>query len=710
MMNNETQMSFEDTSWSFFASYIANTTISSVPRGSVSLISQQAIERNGGGRLRRLTLKESQLEEYVTLKVDIAVEMLSTLMLNTSFFDQMLTSAVLDPDYIEALQQEQFFSQSFIYSSYAPAAIQTDSATNGDDGIQKKKNLKPNYAAAIIVSVFCTLIVVAFSFATLLLYKRRKGRIRFNGNDVFYASSHRVGNKSHMRYGTNQREYEKKTISLGGKNEKHGPYGEVCFPYNNQGPFLNSTSTCKEGFAFNHVEEDFESLSKQSRSRSQNSSVHFRAGKEGDENAKWQALNCVPPLIVVENIEVHDYEQGMYSEEETENSARSPPAKSVTSPKSMLSDASVASTPIVMQRKLDNSTQVAHRRSQSAGEVNKIQPSEALERLIREEWSQVGHLPEHRADEGVDGIDRVAQELYMSEPSELQNTHARSFSDPELMSSDKWEQRRIILGRSDSLTASPVSGSAEIPRPWSHLGKGSDSFATSPTTSWDLVTYSRSNSRGSQGFNQPWADEKTEYRYTFDAPSRGKLGLIIESSKHHGPTVHTVKDYSPLFGMVQPGDKIIMVEGHVTSRMSTGEITQLLARTREKKEDGMIRLTLLSAIEKVGIPCNDEKLEILQRQRYLVEKLEYKTIAEVDAMQYKTVKGEALPLTIEVLEGGDSVLPTRPNEVIVDDGNDVPRFNGVYSDEENIEDSFHLLGGLDNGGSFNYDADDQESF
>ena len=58
------------------------------------------------------------------------------------------------------------------------------------------------------------------------------------------------------------------------------------------------------------------------------------------------------------------------------------------------------------------------------------------------------------------------------------------------------------------------------------------------------------------------------YYYTFNAPSIGKLGLVIESSKNRGPTVFSVKDYSPLFGMVQPGDVIVKVNDQTVSIIS----------------------------------------------------------------------------------------------------------------------------------------------
>mmetsp|Transcript_6301 Transcript_6301/g.9262 ORF Transcript_6301/g.9262 Transcript_6301/m.9262 type:complete len:382 (-) Transcript_6301:216-1361(-) len=97
---------------------------------------------------------------------------------------------------------------------------------------------------------------------------------------------------------------------------------------------------------------------------------------------------------------------------------------------------------------------------------------------------------------------------------------------------------------------------------------------------------------------------RKSYYYTFDAPSMGKLGLVIESSKTFGPTVYSVKDYSPLFGMVQPSDKIIKVNSEPTGHMSTSEVTKLLTRFREENNQKKIRITVVSTQRKANFKCD----------------------------------------------------------------------------------------------------------
>mmetsp|Transcript_2361 Transcript_2361/g.3604 ORF Transcript_2361/g.3604 Transcript_2361/m.3604 type:complete len:268 (+) Transcript_2361:257-1060(+) len=161
------------------------------------------------------------------------------------------------------------------------------------------------------------------------------------------------------------------------------------------------------------------------------------------------------------------------------------------------------------------------------------------------------------------------------------------------------------------------------------------------------------------------------YIYTFNAPSRGKLGLTIESSKNQGPTIRSIKDYSPFFGMVSVGDLIIMIESFDTHQMDTEEITKLLSRLRRNKQDGIIRITLLSTNRKNGIPCDAEKADKIQaRQDYLLE------------------NGAVILDNV--------VLRSHSDEYSLPDNDE----------DEEVEESIHLLGSLHNGDSFNYDEQD----
>ena len=75
-------------------------------------------------------------------------------------------------------------------------------------------------------------------------------------------------------------------------------------------------------------------------------------------------------------------------------------------------------------------------------------------------------------------------------------------------------------------------------------------------------------------------------RYDIEAPRRGQLGIIVKGSLRNGPTVYAVKDYSPLFGEIHVGDRIIEIEGVDTTQSSLIEILKLL---KAKKSSSFIK-------------------------------------------------------------------------------------------------------------------------
>ena len=83
----------------------------------------------------------------------------------------------------------------------------------------------------------------------------------------------------------------------------------------------------------------------------------------------------------------------------------------------------------------------------------------------------------------------------------------------------------------------------------------------------------------------------TQVRHEFEAPRKGQLGLVIESNRKTGPIVHAIKDYSPLFGLVKQGDKIVEVDGKKTSTSTLSEITKLL-QVRPRRTSSNLRIVV----------------------------------------------------------------------------------------------------------------------
>jgi hypothetical protein len=140
----------------------------------------------------------------------------------------------------------------------------------------------------------------------------------------------------------------------------------------------------------------------------------------------------------------------------------------------------------------------------------------------------------------------------------------------------------------------------------------------------------------------------TGFFYTFEAPISGKLGVVIKSTiqhktdkplspppqKSYGPTIWEIKGYSPLLGMVRPGDIIVSVDGINAKNMSTGEITGLLAQKRSEKGDidEKIKITVMSRELKTGF-------EPEPSDKFIFDEEEAVDLPDSDSLKDDTSKG-----------------------------------------------------------------------
>jgi C-terminal processing protease CtpA/Prc len=69
---------------------------------------------------------------------------------------------------------------------------------------------------------------------------------------------------------------------------------------------------------------------------------------------------------------------------------------------------------------------------------------------------------------------------------------------------------------------------------------------------------------------------------TVFAPA-GKLGIVVDSS-NGGPTVHSIRESSPLIGILNVGDKIISIDDINVSQMSAGGVTKLMGQKAQQSE------------------------------------------------------------------------------------------------------------------------------
>lgn len=90
--------------------------------------------------------------------------------------------------------------------------------------------------------------------------------------------------------------------------------------------------------------------------------------------------------------------------------------------------------------------------------------------------------------------------------------------------------------------------------------------------------YSKTSSKVSASSDESTSSERA-CLYSFEASHRGSLGISIEACGR-GTIIHAVREHSPLFGLVEAGDKIVSVDGVDTRGMSTVVVAHLLGRKK----------------------------------------------------------------------------------------------------------------------------------
>jgi len=77
--------------------------------------------------------------------------------------------------------------------------------------------------------------------------------------------------------------------------------------------------------------------------------------------------------------------------------------------------------------------------------------------------------------------------------------------------------------------------------------------------------------------------------YDVFAPA-GPIGIVVDTTKE-GPAVHSLKNTSPMLGLINPGDLIVGLDDQDTRGMTAATLTRLMARKANQKER---KITLLA--------------------------------------------------------------------------------------------------------------------
>ena len=110
------------------------------------------------------------------------------------------------------------------------------------------------------------------------------------------------------------------------------------------------------------------------------------------------------------------------------------------------------------------------------------------------------------------------------------------------------------------------------------LRKDSDELKSSERCPSHQRNHSKTSSKASASSEECTSSEGA-CLYSFEASRRGSLGMSVEASRR-GTIIHSVREHSPLFGLVEVGDKIVNVDGVDTRGMSTVVVAHLLGRKR----------------------------------------------------------------------------------------------------------------------------------
>jgi hypothetical protein len=275
-------------------------------------------------------------------------------------------------------------------------------------------------------------------------------------------------------------------------------------------------------------------------------------------------------------------------------------------------EASVSSTPI---KGTDMSLDVPIRRTLSDGSVEGMAVAEVLEELMGSDWEDT--------DTTVSLVDTsmISKSSYRKPTTPKGQKHKtwgkttiegimtpmrKTFAEAKRARRHTDRVNRhsfdVTAGNSASPPANRLSTSLSPIRPKSTFSSRADRVSIPAMPVLDDVPPIHPNRPKRKSIGSLSSHERIpsdEIQYTFSAPTNARLGLTIEYSRSLGPFIHTVKDYSPLLGSIEVGDKIVMVDGINTHGMEKGDLMKLLGRKRGTIDT--IRITVSRVLGKPNI-------------------------------------------------------------------------------------------------------------
>lgn len=240
---------------------------------------------------------------------------------------------------------------------------------------------------------------------------------------------------------------------------------------------------------------------------------------------------------------------------------------------SLPDDSSVSSTPVKIT---DMAVKVPKRRILSSSRVaNDVAVQEVLDQFMKSNW----HLDESPREDFSSSMHElnvsVSYDKPPPRPPGMEGDHRRSSS---------WDRTNLIGSPQDSFR------------------KSLDPKKLPHRKSKRNLQQSRSkNSSRDSNSSVELLSADGECLYVYEASHRRYLGLAIEPCPR-GTRVQSVKEYSPLYGLIKKGDRIVDVDGIDTTQKTTAGVAELLRRKKGRNRKICITVARTTNESVGGIP------------------------------------------------------------------------------------------------------------
>jgi hypothetical protein len=495
--------------------------------------------------------------------------------------EQILTQGIYSPDYISKLQLSG--DVAFQYADISNiTAIPTDGIPSLRDEDGETTDVANNPSpAAIIVSVVATMLVVIGGAAALFLYRHRTSiRGRNNDKDEYELSLHSPAASSTRSPFATAVSFAS-AVGLISSPRPSGSAGSTTS--------LDQTSRGSDSAA----------------SATEKHELHGSFSFSSDEHP---LANVIPPMLVYENIDDFDTEQRGPAPKRRKSTRVVPSRHIAATPDFLKSLRSrrVAWDETMYHGILDTSCE---------GELDKMEDenheytTEGIPIMTTTDADTIPCLRKSVSESAAEPKPQGLSAKWNRQINKNKKCHTRhasfssrhssgSINDESFENSLLFDDRTVRTGRRatgtvsfDARTSSNSGALDPSLSPYKlHKPSSSDRRKKQSSPANRSLSPAKAILKSRPSIPKPQCQTLFEggTRFVFQVPRQGKLGLVVHSDSR-SPIVTQVKDYSPLLGQVQRGDRVVEIDGVSTIGMSCLEQVNRILRG---KTSGVFWLTV----------------------------------------------------------------------------------------------------------------------